>query len=146
MNLTMSEKPHAPPPNVSARIVYFRDLKGWSGLRLAKETGIPQTTLAAWEKEPARIDELVDRLRAIAKALDVSVADLLNIPPPAPPQLRPGDFLVDLDAYEAERSGVRTPKGESWYAVIPKRLQLCTPHEYAAMDRQLPPRSRRERR
>jgi len=134
----MAEKPIPPPSKLSERIVYFRDRREWSGLRLAKETGIPQTTLSEWERNGARIDELVDRLRAIAQALNLTLSELLGEEPPIPRDLKSGTFLVDLDDFEVVRRGERLPRGRSWYWVVPDRMEVCTAKRYADMERLLP--------
>lgn len=67
-----------------SKYAVIRDQKGYNDLMVAKETGIPQSTIYDWkqrtekctdEKKPALS---VENLWKIAKLFDVSIEDLLK--------------------------------------------------------------------
>ena len=64
---------------VSKRIRQLRVLKGISQEYMAEELGITQPSYARLEAEDSRIN--IERLKIIAKILEVSLSDLLNEEP-----------------------------------------------------------------
>jgi transcriptional regulator with XRE-family HTH domain len=64
------------PQKVGPRIRELRKRRGWSLERLGAESGIPQSTLSKFETD--NLSMPVDRLFALAGALDVSVTELFD--------------------------------------------------------------------
>ena len=123
---------HEPlPSSLSQRIVRFREDRSWSQARLGRESGVPASTLADWGKEGA-IDEIADRLRALATAMGMSLAELLGDPAP-PPALRPGDWILDEEMWDIAKTGEELPKGVFLACPIPPRFRILSPREYAAV-------------
>lgn len=76
LRLVGNEAPDELPRKVGARIRELRKRKGWSLDRLGAESGIPQSTLSKFETD--NLSMPVDRLFALASALDVSVTELFD--------------------------------------------------------------------
>lgn len=57
-------------------IYEMRSKKGWSGVVLAKKSGIPQASIYRYEK--GEENPTIERLELIAKALDVKITDLFE--------------------------------------------------------------------
>lgn len=136
-----SEEP--PRPKLSEKLDSLIRQQGTSQLAVAREAGMPQTTLSNWITRGV-LDEDVQRLVRIAAVLGVTINELVGAPVPQNPPIS-GMFLVDLDTVDLIRSGKRIGKGQAWYAVVPERHLLCTPQQYAEIDRTLPERWRRKK-
>ena len=116
--------------NFSRQIIRLRQSRGLSQAALAKAAGIPQTTLSRWESGAA--EPSLSGLRTLAAYLDVSADVLVGLASP-PDQLRPGHWLIDVDAVEERRASRRNMPGQSWAAAIPERYRLLTSSEFAAL-------------
>jgi len=129
-------------PLLSESIRAHREARRWSQQQVAEPAKIPQRTLSDWES--GSLDDTIERLRRLAAALGTTVGHLCGDPAV---ENRPisGMFLVDLDTVDLIRSGKRIGKGQAWYAVVPQRHLLCTPQQYAEIDRTLPERWRRKK-
>lgn len=117
---------------LSASITDLRARKRWTQAELADHAGVPQTTVSNWER--GGLDHQVGRLRKLAGAFGVSLGELVG--DEAPTTLEPGQFVVDLDAYDAALAG-RLAAGDVWYQVVPPRPQVCGAHQFAKLDHRL---------
>lgn len=123
------------------RLRQLRTSRGLSQPQLADATKLGQSSISRWELGEA--EPILSGIRRLAEFFDVSADYLCGISPDPKP-LTPGRFLVDLAAVERIKAGKKLSKGETWYCVIPERHLLCTPQQYAELDRALPERWRRK--
>jgi transcriptional regulator with XRE-family HTH domain len=137
------QESETPIPPLSVAIRSRREARRWSQQQVAEPSKIPQRTLSDWET--GTLDDVIVRLRRLADTLGTTIGELCG--DAAAPVNAPisGQFLVDLDAVEQLRSGKALADGQAWYAVVPDRHLLCTPQQYAAIDRSLPARWRRKK-
>lgn len=95
------------PQKVGAKVRELRKRKGWSLDRLGAESGIPQSTLSKFETD--NLSMPVDRLFALASALDVSVTELFDPDTKGQKQFAQGRRSITR-AGEGHRSENRTYK------------------------------------
>ena len=63
-------------PCMKLFIYEMRSKKGWSGVALAKKSGIPQASIYRYER--GEESPTLERLEQIARALDVKMTDLFD--------------------------------------------------------------------
>jgi transcriptional regulator with XRE-family HTH domain len=73
----MGRKPNERRNRYGAWLHHLRSQKGLSQDELSKLTGVPQSTLAYWEKTGKLTGR--ETIIKIAKALDVSIEELLRV-------------------------------------------------------------------
>ena len=100
----------------------LRSARGLSQSQLARESGIPQASISRWETgaEPGLLS-----IKQLAQFFDVSADAPCGLASP-PDALRPGNWLIDVDAME--RPSTKEP--ELWAVAIPDRFRLVTSSEY----------------
>jgi transcriptional regulator with XRE-family HTH domain len=84
----MGRKPKERRNRYGAWLHHLRKQKGLSQDVLSKMTGIPQSTLAYWEKTGKLTGR--ETIGKIAEALDVSIQELLRIDAEKSPPKKPG--------------------------------------------------------
>lgn len=117
--------PMEPLDIFAATLKRLRASSGLSQPDLAKQTGIPQTTLSRWEtgeSEPG-----LRGLATLAQFFGISTDTLCGLASP-PDMLRAGNWLVDADLVEQHQT--RKLAGETWAVAIPDRFRLVTSAEY----------------
>ena len=62
--------------DVLKKITYLREERGWSTYRLAKLSGIPQSTIATWYKK--NLMPPIDKLEILCQTFGISLADFFN--------------------------------------------------------------------
>lgn len=62
--------------NVLSRIDEFREARGWSVYKLAKLSGIPQSTIATWYQK--NLMPPVDKLEIICDTFDISLSEFFR--------------------------------------------------------------------
>lgn len=122
------------------RLKHLRTVRGLSQPQLAEATTISQSAISRWELGGS--DPTLSGIRRLAEFFQVSADYLIGLAD-TPQPIQPGHFLVDLDAVDAIKSKKGIGRGQTWYAVVPSRYLICTPQQYAEIDRTLPPRWRR---
>ena len=77
------------PDNFGERLKKFRKKSGLTQEKLADLIGVHETTIRRWENQGD--NPKLGEMKALAQALNVSEADLLNDPPPAS-----GEWVITL--------------------------------------------------
>lgn len=62
--------------DVLGRITELRKARGWSAYRLAKESGIPQSTIATWYQK--QLSPPVDKIEIICDTLGISLSEFFH--------------------------------------------------------------------
>ena len=62
--------------NIADRIDSIRIARGWTQYRIAKESGLPQSTIASWSDQKKNINPSVDSLVKIANAFGMTMSTL----------------------------------------------------------------------
>ena len=102
----------------------LRESRGLSQSGLAREAAIPQTTVSRWESSEAEPGLL--GIRKLAQFFEVSADVLCGLSSP-PDALRPGNWLIDMDAFDDAH---HSKQSELWAVAIPDRFRLVTSSEY----------------
>lgn len=118
----------------AATLKKLRESTGLSQPQLSKATGIPQTTLSRWEQGTAE-PKLRD-LRALAHHFRCSTDYLCGLAS-LPGDLRPGNFLIDLEVVEERQKSPKSARGKTWAVAIPERFQLITATQYMRLRKEL---------
>lgn len=118
----------------ASQLQHLRRQRNLSQSALAKQIGIPQATISRWETGEAEPGLL--GIKKLATYFEVSADVLCGLAAP-PDKLRPGNWLVDVDALEA-----RTP-GDAWAVAIPERFRIVTSSEYQSLRRDVEGRKKR---
>lgn len=111
------------------RLRLLRTSRGLSQPELAEATGIGQSTISRWEK--AEAEPVLSGIRTLADFFSVT-ADYLIGRTDQQQALRPGDWLVDLDDFDAILSK-NPPESGYWACPVPPRHTVVDPKEYARM-------------
>ena len=64
--------------DVLTRIEELREVRGWSVYRLAKESGIPQSTIATWYQK--NLYPPVDKIETLCQVFHISLAEFFTVP------------------------------------------------------------------
>lgn len=118
----------------ASQLQSMRKLRGLSQSALAEQTGVPQATISRWETGEAEPGLL--GIKKLAAFFDVSADVLCGLAAP-PDKLRPGNWILDVDALELRRPG------ETWAVAIPDRFRIVTSSEYQRIRRELESRRKR---
>jgi transcriptional regulator with XRE-family HTH domain len=111
---------------VTHRIRQLRELRGLSQERLGVLIGRSKSVISRLEDGTTRLD--IDVTKKIAKALDVSVAEVLGIETNGGPRLAPAGLAEDIEPYMAEPGDPLAPlatDNRALYTVKTNAVQLA---------------------
>lgn len=118
----------------ASQLQNLRKLRGLSQSALAKQTGVPQATISRWETGEAEPGLL--GIKKLATFFDVSADVICSLAAP-PDKMRPGNWLLDVDALEQRQPG------DAWAVAIPERFRIVTSSEYQSLRKELEGRKKR---
>lgn len=87
-----------PIDTIGSRLRAYRRRKGWSQTRLAHESGVTRQAIAEMERGKVTIPREPKNVKALARALDISMEDLA----------RPTGWYDDVDPHKEWMTGMRT--------------------------------------
>jgi transcriptional regulator with XRE-family HTH domain len=119
----------------AVRLAQMRVAKGLSQVDLAEQTSLGRSTISRWEadeNDPSLVG-IVELARFFGCTTDYLAGKTDH-----PQLLRPGDWLVDLDAHEQIMGDPRNPKASEivWAAAVPDRYSVVGSAEYLRMKRE----------
>jgi transcriptional regulator with XRE-family HTH domain len=122
-------------PLFARRLISLRASKAISQAQIADGTGISTSAISRWEAGQAEpgLANIATLAKFFACTCDY-IAGLTD----HPQLLRPGDWLVDLEAHQQILGDPRNPKnGElAWAAAVPGRYSVVDSVEYLRMKRE----------
>jgi transcriptional regulator with XRE-family HTH domain len=122
-------------PLFARRLISLRASKAISQAQIADATGLSNSTLSRLEAGTTNpeLTTLVTLARFFSCSIDY-IAGLTD----HPQLLRPGDWLIDLDAHDEIMRDPRNPKASEivWAAAVPERYSVVGSAEYLRMKRE----------
>lgn len=117
-------------PTFAQRLASLRAQRHLNQVETADQSGIGRSTISRLESGESQ--PTLDTIATLAKFFGCTADYLCGISD-HPQALRPGDWLVDLDTYDAAVAGDQRVGGEALGVPIPDRFRICTSKEYAAL-------------
>jgi transcriptional regulator with XRE-family HTH domain len=116
------------------RLKSLRAQRGLSQADVAAAISHAQSTVSDWEIE--RSEPSATALLRLSHLLGASV-DYIVGATDHPLNLRPGDWIVDLDVFDGLLAGKKFDDGEGLAAPIPPRFRIVTSTDYVQLRKQL---------
>lgn len=119
---------------IAERLKTLRAQRGLSQADVATAIRFAQSTVSDWEVE--RSEPSATALLRLSHLLGASVDYLVGVTE-HPLNIRPGDWIVDLDVFDGLLAGKKYDDGEGLAVPIPQRYRIVTSTDYVQLRKQL---------